>query len=427
MKIEVLLFFLALYIVQGTIFVRETNQTFSKAVVCHTFNRAKDPIIFGNITGRLVFENATKDEKNGSIILVVHVDPINIKFNKIMDGLSAHEVKGLITISLEADYPGKGGFEVQNAHKYDFPPWVDVAAGSGSQLMKLALKKNYTVTFNDKEINPWRTFGSSGGLVFLQILVIAPNLVIVSLSAYIALIIGRQSRNYLYIVNIIFESIGAVARIIYFFDPMASYRLVDSQVNAALFIFMLPFGLMNCLLLALYLHESMHLKDVKVNTFITPKTQRLFYVFCAIIFLFMILIPILKATPIYDTFRLVGVIFMACVAVAIGIFYSVTASAILNALKQMQSKKSKRRQAAGRFIATSVSLFLTAVVFIITRLPPARSPTGYYVFLTIFACCLTSVGLINIISLLLLNNKTKNVTTTKQTGTTVLSSSSDDV
>jgi len=136
----------------------------------------------------------------------------------------------------------------------------------------------------------------------------------------IILFIQSNNRNPIHLINIISEFLGATARLIYFTDPMGCYRILATQFNIAVFIFMFPFTLINCLLLALYFQDTLRSKDIKVFHFITPKTSWIFYSLCILSILILIFVPILRSTAFYDSYRLICVIIIAAIAVGIGIF-----------------------------------------------------------------------------------------------------------
>jgi len=288
-----------------------------------------------------------------------------------------------------------------------------------------------TLFFLDaSEINKWEQFVNTPVVVICQIIIFLPNFAILVIVAYLGLIISKLQKNPIHLLNIISEFLGALARIIYFIDPMGCYRVIPTSINIAVLVFMFPFGLINCLLLSLYFQETLHLKDIKVFTFIR-KTQWIFYVTCIILLVILVFIPITKETTFYDTYRLICVIVIAIIAVVIAVFYIVSGVQIIDTLKKIsggnKNKKEKRRQLSVRIIVTASCLFVMVILFFISRANGLRSPAGYLISNTIAVLAVTVAGLFSLITLVIMNTKgVKSSTSTQKTKTSTKTSDGDD-
>jgi len=254
-------------------------------------------------------------------------------------------------------------------------------------------------------------------LLFAKLLFFLPNFAILVIVAYLGLIISKLQKNPIHLLNIISEFLGALARIIYFIDPMGCYRVIPTSINIAVLVFMFPFGLINSLLLFLYFQETLHLKDIKVFTFIR-KTQWIFYVTCIILLVILVFIPITKETTFYDTYRLICVIVIAIIAVVVAVFYIVSGVQIIDTLKKIsggnKNKKEKRRQLSVRIIVTASCLFVMVILFFISRANGLRSPAGYLISNTIAVLAVTVAGLFSLITLVIMNTKGPTPSTSTQ-------------
>jgi len=244
-------------------------------------------------------------------------------------------------------------------------------------------------------------------VLICQIIVFLPNIAIIVIVAYLVLLIARFKKNPIHILNIISEFLGALARLIYFIDPMGSYHVITTSLNIGIFVFMFPFGLINCLLLSLYFQESMRPKEVKIF-FYLRKTKWIFYAACILLLVILVFIPITRETTFYDTYRLICVIVIAIIAAAIAVFFIISGVQIIDTLNAMGisgSSGDKKRQLSARIIVTASCLFVMVILFFISRATPLRSPAGYLISITIAVTAVTAVGLFSLASLLVIITK----------------------
>jgi len=100
-----------------------------------------------------------------------------------------------------------------------------------------------------------------------------------------------------------------------------------------------PFGLMNCLLISLYFHETLHLASIKINMFITSKTKWIFYILCGIMLALLIFAAVSRVTVIFESVRVIVVIIYAVIGLGIAIFHTITAKELLENVKNIINKK----------------------------------------------------------------------------------------
>jgi len=244
---------------------------------------------------------------------------------------------------------------------------------------------------------------------------------------YISLMLVKN-KNPLYIVNVVFELIGAICRILFFLDPVNGWRLLTSESTSLITNVMIPWTTSNCLLTALYLHESMQMKSLKINTFISNKTQWIFYLSIAILIAPLVVVIVFIATPLFAQTRLpVALIYIISTGL-VGIYYAITAGFVLKYLvtgtaggKNADVKRRKNiKEVCIRFGVNTLCLFLFSAMLTMALLAPTPQMWGTGIFMLYLGLSVVAVS--NVISLSILNNRGTGVNTAQKTAKTASSS-----
>jgi len=283
-------------------------------------------------------------------------------------------------------------------------------------LIPIAVNGSYNITVNDDGINVWRDFFESGAMIIFQVLVIGSNLALLIIIFYVLMNISFISKQWIHIVGIFLELLGALARVFFYIDPSGAYRVIPTSYSSPFFYACFPFSLMNCLLMSLYFQETLRSKQLKIYYFIT-RTQWLFYTVVGILLVLIILIPVTRSLTAFDIIRNVVIIGYIVVSVAIALLYVITGVQLYQKVTSAfndRIKKSKKRFLAIRFIVTASCLIMMIVIMLVSRF--LRTPATVGVAGSLLICAITAVGIINGVSLLAINSK-KPKTATKQTRT----------
>jgi hypothetical protein len=353
------------------------------------------------VNGTLVWENVTKEMMNGKIVLARHADPFDVRILNLTKGATPLAVISIGVVEL----PGNGMFQnldFKNALPY---PWVEMGLTDGNSLIPIAVNGSYNITVNDDGVNVWRDFFESGAMIVFQVLVIGSNLALLIIIVYVFINISQISKQWIHIVGISLEFLGCLARVFFYIDPSGAYRVLPTSISAPFFYACFPFTLMNCLLMSLYFQETLRAKQLKVYYFIT-RTQWLFYTVVGILLVLIILIPATRFLTAFDVIRTIVIIGYITVSVCVVVLYTVTAIQLFETLRgnlKGRIKKSKRRLLAIRFILTASCLVAMIFIMIFSRF--LRTPATVGIAGSILICAITSVGIVNGISLVILNSK----------------------
>jgi len=312
------------------------------------------------------------------------------------------------------DIPGNGMFQNFNFDKALPFPYVEIGLSEGNSLIPIAVNGTYNVTLNDDGINAWRDFFESGAMIVFQVLVIGSNLALLIIIIYVFINISLISKQWIHIVGIVLEFLGAISRVFFYIDPSGAYRVIPTSISGPFFYACFPFSLMNCLLMSLYFQETLRSKQLKVYYFIT-RTQWLFYTVVGILLVLIILIPVTRSLTVFDTIRTIVIIGYIVVSVAIAVLYTITAIQLFETIRGTMKdriKKSKRTLLATRFIVTASCLVAMILIMILSRF--LRTPATVGIAGSLLICAITAVGILNGISLIILNaKKPKTVETAK--------------
>jgi len=304
------------------------NVTLSNGTVTTFFSVASNTVIkvgdpqatFPPASGPLVFETAPKALMNGSIVVLVASDPIEVHIQNVISGTSPI---GLVVISA-ADPPGGSGYETLNEGvNYSF---VEVSLFVQAQLTALAMLNGTTAYYDDTGVNEFYLFCSDlGGQIVIIAVVIVSNTVAIVFVVYAYIVkfmnVACAKLVKYIIVGMVFELIGALFRVIANIDPAGCLRVLPTSYGNIFVIAGAAFTLIDCLLMALYLHETRTLKKMKVNTWITTKTQWVFYVICAIMFAISVITALARLTEAFDMINVIAILVLAVINICIGIFF----------------------------------------------------------------------------------------------------------
>jgi len=405
--------FLLVSSIYSTIYILDSDGTTSNVQLtdapCSMSVLVRQPITFGNFTGQLAYETMTKEQIDGKILVIHHADPMDVRIKNYTSGIS---IIGVISIGPEV-IPGYGMYQVYYFKDLGFP-YVEVSSLETS-IINYAIS-GYNVTVDDLGENQWKAFYDNGIFYVFQVIIIAGNTVLLSLLAYSVILVSRVSKQYIQIAGIVLESIGALARVIFYIDPSGCYRLIPTEISGSVFYACFPFTLANCLLNSLYFQETLSGKDI-VLTYFIKKTRWLFYLVLGILFVLILVIPITRTFVFFSQVRLIVVIGFIIISTAIAVLYIVTAVQLFQTLNKLDQgmKESRKRLLAVRFIITAIVLIFMIITMIISRI--TRTPAIIEVMGSLVVALITAVGLLCAITLVSLTAFKPKPTETKATKT----------
>jgi len=359
---------------------------------------------------------------NGSIVVLVASDPIEVHIQNVISGTSPI---GLVVISA-ADPPGGSGYETLNEGvNYSF---VEVSLFVQAQLTALAMLNGTTAYYDDTGVNEFYLFCSDlGGQIVIIAVVIVSNTVAIVFVVYAYIVkfmnVACAKLVKYIIVGMVFELIGALFRVIANIDPAGCLRVLPTSYGNIFVIAGAAFTLIDCLLMALYLHETRTLKKMKVNTWITTKTQWVFYVICAIMFAISVITALARLTEAFDMINVIAILVLAVINICIGIFFGITSFKLLNTITKYESLDPAyvKKLAARLFVTCFFFLFWIAII-LIAATPFSNHP---YTHALLSMAIKTSFAVICIINMLSLINAKKRASSSTKTSKTKTSKTSD--
>jgi len=277
---------------------------------------------------------------------------------------------------------------------------------------------NATAWYDDTDDNVFEDFcNMPAAMIVIVSVVVVTNMVAITLCIYTFISqYSRIKRAYYLLAGIIFEILASIARIVNNLDPLGCERLIPTSVSDVFLVWGVAFTIIDCLLLSIYLHETMSMKDLKVNAWLA-KGQYAFYVVCCLLFAICIVIPLTKLSPAYPNIFTICIVCLAIISLGVGVFFLVTSCQIVTTLKDMKSMKGQDIQKLSVRLFVNSGLFLVWVVilFIAALATFAKYPVAHTVLSMVFKCSLASIAIINMISLLQAGNKSSSSGGTKKT------------